>query len=393
MNVLSLNSGSSSLKFALHAVESPDSAQPIIHGLFDRLGSVDATLRISSATGPDLKQPVGSIKLPEAVALSVEHCRKFGQIHAVGCRVVHGGSSFRDPVITNDEVLKAIRELSPLAPLHNARDVETIEAAHRALPNVPTVAVFDTGFHRTLPPEASNYALPKEIVSKYQIQRYGFHGISYRYVSTRLISQLGERANRLIVCHLGSGASICAIQEGRSVDTSMGMTPLEGLVMGTRSGDVDPGLILFLQREMGMSYSEVDRMLNHESGLAGLSGVSADVRALEQAAIEGNSSANLALEVFCYRVAKYVGAYAVALGGLDLLAFCGGIGENSILVRSRVCSRLNLLGIQIDETLNNTKTASEAFKIDASSPVSVWVVKTDEERQIANETFQTVVSN
>ena len=390
MNVLSLNSGSSSLKFALHAVESSDVIQPIIHGLFDRLGASGSTLKLKRAEEDSVITQVGGLKLADAVGEAVRHCMQVGNIGAVGCRVVHGGSRFGDPVVTDPAVLEAIRELAPLAPLHNARDVETIEAAHEALPGIPVVAVFDTGFHRTMPDVAKNYALPKDVVEKFQIQRYGFHGISYRYVSKRLIGQLGEKAMRLVVCHLGSGASICAIHDGKSVDTSMGMTPLEGLVMGTRSGDVDPGLILFLQREMGMSYAEVDKMLNHASGLAGMSGLGGDVRVLEKASAEGNKSAELALEVFCYRISKYIGAYSVALGGIDALAFCGGIGENSSDIRKRICTRLGLLGIELKDELNQNSHLPEVFQIDDSKRVSIWVVKTDEERQIAIETLAAV---
>jgi acetate kinase len=371
-------------------VDSSNDAKPVIQGLFDRLGSSDSTLKVKKEGGESVTTSVGNLKLSNAVSMAVKQCSQLGQIAAVGCRVVHGGSRFEDPVVTDSMVVDAIRELAPLAPLHNARDVETIEAAHSALPGIPVIAIFDTGFHRTLPDVAKNYALPKNVVEKYQIQRYGFHGISYRYVSNRLTAQTGSRAHRLIVCHLGSGASICAIQDGKSIDTSMGMTPLEGLVMGTRSGDVDPGLILFLQREMGMSYAEVDKMLNHASGLAGMSGLGGDVRMIEKAAADGNQSAELALEVFCYRVAKYIGAYSVALEGIDALAFCGGIGENSPDIRKRICRRLGFLGIEVNETLNEVSNPSDVFRIDERGKVPVWVVKTDEERQIAIETFEAV---
>jgi len=254
------------------------------------------------------------------------------------------------------------------------------------LGHLPVVAVFDTGFHRTLPPTAANYALPKDLVEAHKLRRYGFHGISYRFVSELLRAKPGSKADRLVVCHLGSGASACAILNGESIDTSMGMTPLEGLVMGTRSGDVDPGLILYLERELHIHMREIDRLLNSQSGLAGLSGLSDDVRELERAAAKGHQPSELALEVFAYRIAKYIGAYSVALEGLDMLAFCGGIGENSASVRQRICRRLSFMGVQLGDANAAPDLAGGSARVDANGQIPIWVVKTDEERQIARET-------
>jgi acetate kinase len=386
MNVLSLNPGSSSLKFALHAFDASGEDRRLIRGALERLGTSEALLNVVDERGRQTEAKVGSVRLTNAVKHAVEQCEAVAKIDAVGCRVVHGGARFSQPALIDDDGLQAIRALSPLAPLHNARDVETIEGARKVLGEVPVVAVFDTAFHATLPPEAYTYALPKELIKQYELRRYGFHGISYRYVAHRLIAKLGDRAQKLIVCHLGNGASVCAIRDGKSIDTSMGMTPLEGLVMGTRSGDLDPGLILFLEREQHIHMRELDSILNSRSGLAGLSGLSGDVRELEQAANEGNPDANLALEVFAYRIAKYIGAYAVSLDGLDALAFCGGIGEHSACVREKVCRRLTSLGIRLNDKNTSPVWQDALAQIDANTTVSVWAVQTDEERQIAIET-------
>ena len=286
-------------------------------------------------------------------------------------------------------VVKEIRALGVLAPLHNASDADLIETAQAALPSVPVVAVFDTAFHHTLPALASTYALPAELCVRLGLRRYGFHGIAHGAVSRRLSECLGRAAkgSRLITCHLGNGASVCAVRDGESIDTSMGFTPLEGLAMGTRCGDLDPGLVLYLQRTAGLGVSEIDDMLNHRSGLHGLSGgLSADVRDLVAAAAQGNARAELALDVFAYRVAKYIGAYAVVLAGVDALAFSGGIGEHSAPMRARVCQRLGFLGIRLDEAHNNAADGGAAAPIArADSPTPVWVIPAEENLQIARE--------
>ena len=364
MNILALNVGSSSLKFRLFQI-TPDAEKVLTEGTVERLDQR---------------------ALPDAARKAIEQCRPFG-INAVGHRVVQGGARFFEPTRVTPDVLQGLHGLEELDPLHNPTEVALIEAALRLLPNAPSVAVFDTAFHRTLPEVAWRYALPAELADRLGLRRYGFHGISHRYVSGRLLECLGREAaeTRLVTCHLGSGASVCALRDGASVDTSMGLTPLEGLVMGTRSGDVDPGLLLYLLRTQGMTPEQLDDLLNHGSGLKGLAGRS-DVRDLEQAAGEGDKLADMALEIFAYRVRKYLGAYAAALGGLDGVAFTGGIGERGAGMRARICRGLDFLGLTVDDDLNAASTGGKAAQISvADGPVSAWVIPTDEERQIARE--------
>lgn len=296
---------------------------------------------------------------------------------AVGVRVVHGGSRFVAPTRVDASVVAELRELADLAPLHNPRAIEIIEATQRSWPAVPIVAVFDTAFHQTLPPVAAHYAVPPELA----VRRYGFHGISYSYVASRV------PAKRHVVCHLGSGASVCALLGGRSVDTSMGFTPMEGLMMATRAGDLDPGLVLYLLRK-GTSLEELDELLNERSGLAGVSGLGGDMRELERAAAAGSERAALAIEMFTYRVAKYVGAYAAVLGGLDALTFTAGIGEHSPSVRAAICRRLAFLGVVIDDELNAAQRSND--RPIHRGPVDIWVIPTNEELEIARMTFATV---
>jgi acetate kinase len=298
-----------------------------------------------------------------------------GAVDAVGIRVVHGGSKFVTPVRVDDAVIAAILELAELAPLHNPIAVKAIEETRSARPGLPIVAVFDTAFHQTMPALASSYAVPPEL----GVRRYGFHGISYSYVSKRV------DAKRHIVCHLGNGASVCAIEDEKSVDTSMGFTPMEGLVMGTRAGDLDPGVLLYLLRQ-GKSEADLDDLLNHRCGLLGVSGRGGDVRELQDAAAGGDARAEFALELFAYRAAKYVGAYAAVLGGVDALTFTAGIGEHSASMRSRICSRLAFLGIELDEELNRAPRTDE--RRISRGAVGVWVIPTNEEFEIARMTFQ-----
>lgn len=364
MNILALNVGSSSLKFRLFQI-APDAEKVLTEGTVERLDA-DA--------------------LPDAAQKAIEQCQPFG-IDAVGHRVVQGGARFFEPTRITPDVLRDLRGLEPLDPLHNPTEVALVEAAQKLLPDAPAVAVFDTAFHRTLPEVAWRYALPADLADRQGLRRYGFHGISHRYVSGRLLECLGREAagSRLITCHLGSGASVCAVRDGRSVDTSMGLTPLEGLVMGTRSGDVDPGLLLYLLRTQDMTAGQLDDLLNHSSGLKGLAGRN-DVRDLEQAAGEGDKRAALALDIFAYRVRKYLGAYAAALGGLDAVAFTGGIGEHAAKMRARICQELDFLGLRLDDEHNQAATGGEAARISADNgPAQVWVIPTDEERQIARE--------
>jgi acetate kinase len=303
---------------------------------------------------------------------TAEVLRRVKGVEAVGVRVVHGGSRFTEPAIVDDAVAAEIANLADLAPLHNPLALEVIREVRRTL-DVPVVAVFDTAFHQTMPPVAFTYALPSAL----PVRRYGFHGISYAYIASRLTRP------KMIVCHLGNGASVCAMRDGRSVDTSMGFTPMEGLVMGTRGGDVDPGVILYLLRH-GHGEPELDRVLNRESGLLGVSGVSGDLRDVEKAAKAGDVRAQLAIDLFAYRVAKYIGAYAVTLGGIDALVFTAGIGEHSASMRSRICARLGFLGIQADEARNNA--ASKDERAIGSGRVEVWVIPTNEELEITRAT-------
>jgi acetate kinase len=303
---------------------------------------------------------------------TAEVLRRVKEIEAVGVRVVHGGSRFTKPALVDDAVIAEIAKLSDVAPLHNPLALEVIKEVRRTL-DVPVVAVFDTAFHQTMPPVAFTYAVPANI----PVRRYGFHGISYAYIASRLSRP------KMIVCHLGNGASVCALRDGKSIDTSMGFTPMEGLVMCTRSGDIDPGAILYLLRD-GRGEADLDRLLNRESGLLGVSGVSGDLREVQEAAKTGDARAQLAIELFAYRVAKYVGAYAVALDGLDALVFTAGIGEHSSSMRSRICSRLGFVGIELDEKQNGAASKEER-KI-SSGRVEVWVIPTNEELEIARAT-------
>lgn len=365
MNIITLNAGSATLKYKMFALPAED---------------VLAEGHVDHPSGKDIGQVAQEV---------IETCRGRG-IDAVGHRVVHGGAKFSEPVHLTPDVLAALRSLKELDPVHNPVETAMIEAGLHALPNVPHIAVFDTAFHRTMPEVAWRYALPWEMSDRLGLRRYGFHGISYRYVSQRLLQCLGreETGTRLIVCHLGSGASVCAISGGRSIDTSMGLTPLEGLVMGTRSGDVDPGLVLYLLRTQGMTEAQLDDLLNQQSGLKGLSGRSGDVRVLEEASDRGDARAELALAAFAYRTRKYIGAYAAAIGGVDAIAFTGGIGENSAPMRARICRDMEFLGVTLDNARNGSATppAIELLTADGSQ-VSVWMIPTDEERQIARETF------
>lgn len=396
--LLVLNPGSSTLKFGLYRMPDGDERAG---GILDRLGSPQAELRLTVEGQPPVQEPLSASSPSEAAETLLHRLTTGGRdaLSAIGCRVVHGGARFVEPTRVTPAVLDGIRALAPLAPLHNPPAADILETCLRLLPNVPAVAVFDTAFHQTLPPVARTYALPRELAERLGLRRYGFHGIAHRQVSHALrtrLSACGAPASRLITCHLGSGASVCAIRDGRSIDTSMGMTPMEGLVMGTRAGDVDPGLLLYLLREeTGMTPDALDDLLNRQSGLLGLSGRSGDVRDLEQAASEGDAASELALDVFAYRVAKTVGAYAVALEGLDALAFSGGIGEHGAAMRSRICRRLTFLGLTLDAARNAAATEGRdptPISTDGSR-VQAWAVPADENRQIARETWDLLQSS
>lgn len=406
MNILVFNPGSATLKFGLYQLPAFDkgtiiaeSATMLAKGSIEPVGEPQSVLKMLVATEPPVIEPIEATTLAQSVKQIIRHLPALvGRnnqapftIDAIGCRVVHGGTVYVEPTRVTPSVLDGLRALGDLAPLHNPEDVAVLEELRGSLPHTPLVAVFDTAFHQTLPPVAYNYALPAELSARYKLRRYGFHGISHAYVSEQLIEHLGRGApdTKVITCHLGSGASVCAVRDGQSIDTSMGFTPVEGLVMGTRSGDVDPGLILYLIRTAGMTAGEVDSLLNHRSGLRGLSELSADVRDLEQAAHKGDERAKLALEVFAYRARKYIGAFAAALEGLDGVAFTAGIGENSASIRRRICHGLGFLGLQLDDDVNEAANGRVATRISADrSSVQIWVIPTDEERQIALSTYE-----
>ncbi|XXF07776.1 acetate kinase [Pseudomonas sp. D2-3] len=386
-NILVINCGSSSIKFAL---VDPDQQAFAISGLAERLGSADAVLHWQR-DGIKHSQAIANDDHRAALAHLLQRVQEAsgGQLHGIGHRVVHGGEHFTSAQRLNDDVIAAIRAVAPLAPLHNPAGLLGIEAALALYPQLPQVAVFDTAFHQSLPEHAFRYAVPERLYRDHGVRRYGFHGTSHRFVSARAAELTGLPAgdSAWLVAHLGNGCSTCAVLNGQSRDTSMGLTPLEGLVMGTRSGDVDPNLHSHLARTLGWSLEQIDRMLNHDSGLLGLSGLSNDMRSLEQAREEGHAGATLAIEVFCYRLAKSLAAMSCALPRLDGLIFTGGIGENSPLIRSRTVAHLGLLGLKLDEAANARCLRGVSGPIHAPEHTRVLVVPTNEERQIALDTL------
>ncbi len=395
MKVLVINCGSSSLKYQLIDAQTE---KALAVGLCERIG-IDGRLNHTPAGG---EKVVINKDMPDhevAVQMVLDELtdEKYGvisdlkEIDAIGHRVVHGGEKFASSVVINDEVMAAIEECNPLAPLHNPANLIGIRACQAIMPGVPNVAVFDTAFHQTMEPTAFMYGLPYECYEKYKVRRYGFHGTSHSFVSKRAIALAGldPENSKVIVCHLGNGASVSAVKNGKSVDTSMGLTPLEGLVMGTRSGDIDPAIIEYLAHAMDKSLEEVMKILNKESGVYGLSGVSSDFRDLEKAADEGNKKAQLAQDVFGYRVAKYIGAYTAAMNGVDAIAFTAGLGENNGIMREYVCSFLGYLGVEIDKEKNGVR-GEETIVSTPNSKVKVLVVPTNEELAIARETMELV---
>ena len=389
MKVLVINCGSSSLKYQLIDAQTE---KALAVGLCERIG-IDGRLNHTPAGG---EKVVINKDMPDhevAVQMVLDELtdEKYGvisdlkEIDAIGHRVVHGGEKFASSVVINDEVMAAIEECNPLAPLHNPANLIGIRACQAIMPGVPNVAVFDTAFHQTMEPTAFMYGLPYECYEKYKVRRYGFHGTSHSFVSKRAIALAGldPENSKVIVCHLGNGASVSAVKNGKSVDTSMGLTPLEGLVMGTRSGDIDPAIIEYLAHAMDKSLEEVMKILNKESGVYGLSGVSSDFRDLEKAADEGNKKAQLAQDVFGYRVAKYIGAYTAAMNGVDAIAFTAGLGENNGIMREYVCSFLGYLGVEIDKEKNSVR-GEETIVSTPNSKVKVLVVP------IARETMELV---
>ena len=396
MFVFVLNCGSSSFKYQL--LDMRDERRVAI-GLVERIGMADSVLTYEPAGGdkvkvvadiPDHQQAIKRV-LDKLTDAQVGVIKSLDEIGAIGHRVVHGGEKFSGSVLIDDAVLKAVKENIPLAPLHNPANITGIEAMQSAMPGVANVGVFDTAFHASMPAESYVYAVPYEWYEKHHVRRYGFHGTSHRFVAERAAQILGIAKDKFncITCHMGNGSSFTAVKNGKSYDTSMGMTPLEGLVMGTRSGDIDAGIPSFLAANVNMSLADIDSALNKKSGLLGISGVSSDMRDLTKAAAEGNARAKLAIDVLRHRALKYIGAYAIELGRVDAIIFTGGIGENDIAFRASIVERLTTLGVKLDGAANNVR-GEELLISTADSPIKVLVVPTNEELVIARDTKEIV---
>ncbi len=396
MNVLVINCGSSSLKYQLF---NTGEQTVLAKGLVERIG-IEGSGLTHQPDGKDkvtiTRQVANHREAIELVLQALVHgehgvIKALSEIQAVGHRVVHGGEKFAGSVMIDDQVMKALEECSELAPLHNPPNIIGIKACQHLLPGVLQAGVFDTAFHQTMPDYAYLYGLPYELYQKYGIRRYGFHGTSHKYVSQRAAAMLGKprSATKIITCHLGNGASITAVDGGKSVATSMGFTPLEGLMMGTRCGDIDPAIVMFIMEKEGLTVEQVNDLLNKKSGVLGLSGLSSDFRDLEAAAKDGHKRAQLALDIFAYDVKKYIGAYAAVLNGVDAIVFTAGLGENSILIRSMVCDRLDYLGVRLDNEKNQVR-GQETDISAAGSAVKVLVIPTNEELMIALDTQRLV---
>ncbi len=393
MKILVLNCGSSSVKYKLIALA--DNSQDILaEGGVEKIGLPDSFLKfkfngekVTIATSMPNHNVAIRIILDNLTSEKYGCIKDFNEIDAVGHRVVHGGEKFNKSVLITDEVIAKVKECYDLAPLHNPVNIAGIEAITDILPNVPQVGVFDTAFHQTMPAHAYMYALPYEDYEKYGVRRYGFHGTSHRYVARRACDFLGldYENQRIITCHIGNGGSITAVKDGVSIDTSMGLTPVEGLMMGTRCGDVDPAALLYIQQKEGLDAEGMQALINKKSGVLGISGLSSDMRDIENAIEQGNERAKLALDMYEYRIIKYVGAYTAALGGVDVIVFTAGVGENQIATRERVCKQLAYLGIDFDSDKNNCR--GEEVEISRpKSKVRVVVIPTDEEYMIARDT-------
>ena len=395
MNILVLNCGSSSAKYKLIEANSGD---VLAEGGVEKIGLEGPFIKLKFADGSkknidlDITDHIGAIKaiLDVLTAEEGHHCIKsLNEIDAVGHRVVHGGEKFNKSVLITDEVKDMIRECYGIAPLHNPVNMAGIEAIDQVLPDVPQVAVFDTAFHQTMPKKAYMYPLPYEYYKNDHVRRYGFHGTSHRFVSKRVCEMLGTtpEGKKIICCHIGNGASISAIDNGKCIDTTMGLTPTEGLMMGTRSGDVDPGALVFLMQKYGLTARDMMNIINKKSGVLGITGISSDMREVTDAVAAGNERAKLALEMYELRILKYIGAYAAELGGVDIIAFTGGVGENQTGTRENVCKQLGYLGVKIDNELNDTIWHGKEGEISTpDSKVRVVVVMTDEEIMIARDT-------
>ena len=392
MKVLVINCGSSSLKYQLFDMTDET---VLAKGLIERIGMDGSILthcpgeldKIEIAA--DIPNHAVALQMVMAALISEKHgvIKSMDEISAIGHRVVHGAEKFASSVLITSEVMRALEECVEMAPLHNPPNIVGINACKELMPKVPQVGVFDTAFHQTMPKAAFLYGFPYEAYTKYGIRRYGFHGTSHKYVSQRCGDLMGKHASdlRIITCHLGNGASIAAVKYGRSIMTSMGFTPLEGLIMGTRCGDIDPAIPVYMMKKTGMTLEEVDNIMNKKSGVLGISGVSSDFRDIEKAAKEGNERAQLALDMFSGEVRKYIGAYVAIMGGVDAIVFTAGLGENSIEMRDMICNGLEYLGTRIDEVRNNVRGKAQEISVEGSK-VKIFVIPTNEELVIARDT-------
>lgn len=397
MKILVLNCGSSSIKYKLYEMTTKE---VLAQGGIEKLGLPDSFLKFKMPDGSkktiekNMPEHTVGVQLIFDTLTNPEYgcIKSLSEIDAVGHRLVHGGEKFNTSVVITPEVIEQMKACTDLAPLHNPANLKGVAAVSAILPNVPQVGVFDTAFHQTMPAHAYMYALPYEYYTQYGVRRYGFHGTSHRYVSRRACEFLGidYEKTKIITVHVGGGGSITAIKDGKSIDTSMGLTPVEGLVMGTRSGDVDLGAITYLMDKLGLSVADLNTIINKKSGVLGVSGVSSDMRDIEDAIAKGNERAKLALEMFEYRLLKYIGAYTAALNGVDVIVFTGGIGENQTITREYICEGLNYLGVKYDKELN-AKSRGEEIEISTpDSKVRVVVIPTDEELTIATDTMNLV---
>jgi acetate kinase len=395
MLILVVNAGSSSLKYQLIDISNEE---VLAKGLAERIGATGNGSSLTHQASGKEKVTVETSIPDHRVAMRLVFdaltnaetgaIKDVSEISAIGHRVLHGGAAFTNSVLVNDEVIETIKKVSHLGPLHNPANLMGIQAAMQLMPDAPQVAVFDTAFHQTMPPTSYIYALPYELYENQDIRRYGFHGTSHQFVSARarkFLQARGFAGEKIITAHLGNGVSFTAVEGGKSFDTSMGLTPAEGLVMGTRCGDIDPAILPFIQKEFGSSAEEIDDLINRKSGLLGISGVSNDMRDVENSANEGNERSKLALDIFCYRGRKYIGAYAAAMGGLDAVVFTGGIGEHSSFVRASICKGLEFLGLKLDEA-KNADCDGECDISTGDSRARILVIPTNEELAIARET-------
>lgn len=405
MKVFVLNCGSSSLKFQLIETDparmEAETDEKLAEGQVEKIGQAESIVTYSSGKGRDIRQTEVILEHTAAVETLLKHLthpehgviEKVEDIEAVGHRVVHGGEAFSRSVVIDQKVLAKIQECAALAPLHNPPNILGYEVASQLLPRIPHVAVFDTAFHQTMPPHAYLYAVPYSLYERFAVRRYGFHGSSHRNVVHRLQKLTGAPVSELdmITIHLGNGCSMAAIKDGKSIDTSMGMTPLEGLVMGTRAGDIDAGVTLYLMERENLEIDQANNVLNKHSGLLGVSGISNDMRELLKAAEKGNPRAALAIDIFCYRIRKYIGAYMAATSGVDHVVFTAGIGENAATVRRKCCEGLERLGIEFSKKRNQDLGSQEGLISTDESRVKVWVIHTNEEIVIARDTMQCVL--